>query len=195
MEAVASALTAMFVRRFVGSCKGFAVYTLRGCVLPAWVAGILEVAERRLVETGIVTNPYAPPSSDEASDSSDRLAEIRAQVSRPATALVVMASVNAVFPSIAIVGYVVAAANGVARIGGVESFVLFVVQFGLFVAISIGAAKLGHLESYRFARFAAVCACIPGISPFIVLGIPFGVWALVLLADPEVRAAFPDGAR
>ncbi|MEM6473885.1 MAG: hypothetical protein AAF802_30295 [Planctomycetota bacterium] len=60
------------------------------------------------------------------------------------------------------------------------------------VVISIGAAKLGFLESYRMARVGSILACVPFVTPFIWLGIPFGIWALRLLADAEVRGAFPD---
>ncbi len=60
------------------------------------------------------------------------------------------------------------------------------------IVISIGAAKLGFLESYRMARIGSILACIPFVTPFIWLGIPFGIWALRLLADSEVRGAFPD---
>jgi len=37
---------------------------------------------------------------------------------------------------------------------------------------------------------AAIVACVPFCSPCVVLGIPFGIWALVVMAKPEVRAAF-----
>ncbi len=60
------------------------------------------------------------------------------------------------------------------------------------IVISIGAAKLGFLESYRMARVGSILACIPFVTPFIWLGIPFGIWALRLLADSDVRRAFPD---
>ncbi len=60
------------------------------------------------------------------------------------------------------------------------------------IVISIGAAKLGFLESYRMARVGSILACVPFLTPFIWLGIPFGIWALRLLADPKVRGAFPD---
>jgi hypothetical protein len=39
---------------------------------------------------------------------------------------------------------------------------------------------------------AAVLACVPMISPMIWIGIPFGVWAVIVLRRPSVRAAFAD---
>ncbi len=65
-------------------------------------------------------------------------------------------------------------------------------QLTSMIVISIGAAKLGFLESYRMARVGSILACIPLLTPFVWLGIPFGIWALRLLRDPEIRGAFPD---
>ena len=65
-------------------------------------------------------------------------------------------------------------------------------QFICLILIAVGAAKLGFLESYRLARLGSLLACIPFVTPFMLIGIPFGIWALWLLADPTVRRAFPD---
>jgi hypothetical protein len=46
------------------------------------------------------------------------------------------------------------------------------------------------LESYSFAMAAAIIAMIPCISPCCLLGLPFGIWALVVLGDGSVKAAF-----
>lgn len=137
-----------------------------------------------------MTNPYQPPNDD--SQPIDPKAEIRKRISRPATALLVMAAIHSVFPAITIVSCVFALLNGQSLAGIVGYASWSIIHFALLVTISIGAAKLGHLESYRFGRFAALCSCIPGVSPFTILGIPFAVWALRLLADPEVRGAYPD---
>jgi hypothetical protein len=39
-------------------------------------------------------------------------------------------------------------------------------------------------------RMAAILACIPMVSPFVIVGIPFGVWSLRLLSEPEIKQAF-----
>ena len=64
--------------------------------------------------------------------------------------------------------------------------------FGLIVAvvILIGAMKMKKLESYAFAMAAAIIAMVPCISPCCLLGLPFGIWALVVLGDGSVKAAF-----
>ena len=42
----------------------------------------------------------------------------------------------------------------------------------------------------RFALVSAVLALLPCLSPCCVLGLPFGIWALVTLNKPEVKEAF-----
>lgn len=145
-----------------------------------------------------MTNPYTPPElpADHRALTPrgfdiEGHADIRKRVSRPATALLVLASTHSVFPAIAIVSLIINSTQPTFSFQHLETLILVTIQFALLVGISIGAAKLGYLESYRFGRFAAICSCVPGISPFVFLGIPFGIWALRLLADPEVRSAFP----
>lgn len=103
-----------------------------------------------------------------------------------------MASIHSVFVAIHLVsaGFVY-----FQRIGLGISFLetgLAAAQLVGLIVISIGAAKFGFLESYRMARFGSILACIPFVTPFIWVGIPFGVWSLRLLGDSEVRGAFPD---
>ena len=58
---------------------------------------------------------------------------------------------------------------------------------GLFVVL--GGWNLMQLRSYRLAVAGSVLAVFP-ISPGIIVGLPMGVWALVLLVKNEVKAAF-----
>jgi phage FluMu protein Com len=69
------------------------------------------------------------------------------------------------------------------------------VALGLFgvamsIIILIGARKMKRLEGHTFAMAAAIIALVPCISPCCLLGLPFGIWALVVLNDPSVKAAF-----
>ncbi len=69
-------------------------------------------------------------------------------------------------------------------------FCLYFIQLACLTLIAIGSAKMGHLESYKLGRFAGILACIPMVSPFIILGIPFGIWSLRLLGRDEIKTAF-----
>ncbi len=53
-----------------------------------------------------------------------------------------------------------------------------------------GAILMYKLENYTLARTAAIVAMIPLLSPCCLLGIPFGIWAFVVLRDPRVERQF-----
>jgi len=65
---------------------------------------------------------------------------------------------------------------------------LFPVAIG--VLVLVGALKMQKLASHGLATTAAILAMIPCLSPCCLLGLPFGIWALVVLNKPEVRAQF-----
>ena len=56
--------------------------------------------------------------------------------------------------------------------------------------ILAGAMRMKDLRNPGLARGACILALIPCLGPCFVLGIPFGIWGLVALADANVRAAF-----
>ena len=56
--------------------------------------------------------------------------------------------------------------------------------------IIFGCLKMMKLQSYGFAFTTAILAMIPCISPCCLLGIPFGIWGLVVLNDPHVKSSF-----
>ncbi len=58
------------------------------------------------------------------------------------------------------------------------------------IIVLIGAVKMKRLESYGLAMASAILAMIPCTSPCCLLGLPFGIWALVVLSDTHVKAAF-----
>lgn len=45
-------------------------------------------------------------------------------------------------------------------------------------------------SSLGMARFGSILAVIPCLSPYCLLGIPFGLWSLVVLSDPDIAAGF-----
>ena len=58
-------------------------------------------------------------------------------------------------------------------------------------AMIYGAVQMRRGESYGWALVAALLAVIPCLSsPCCCLGIPFGVWALVVLLGEEGRQSF-----
>jgi hypothetical protein len=69
---------------------------------------------------------------------------------------------------------------------------LAVPTFGLLSAafVMVGCLCMIMVKMRGLAVAAAIVAMIPCLSPLIVLGIPFGIWSLVVLNNSEVREAF-----
>lgn len=53
-----------------------------------------------------------------------------------------------------------------------------------------GALKMKKLENFGLSTAAAIIAIIPCFQPCCCLGIPVGIWALVVINKPEVKSAF-----
>lgn len=58
------------------------------------------------------------------------------------------------------------------------------------VVVLIGARKMKSLESYGFAMASSILALIPCNFPCCILGLPIGIWALVVINRPEIKDAF-----
>ena len=56
--------------------------------------------------------------------------------------------------------------------------------------IIYGGIQMVSGTRYQAARTACILAVIPCIGPCYILGIPFGIWGLVVLGRPEVRESF-----
>jgi hypothetical protein len=61
------------------------------------------------------------------------------------------------------------------------------------VVVLVGAARMRSLRSYEFAVIACIAAMLP-CSPSFVIGLPLGLWALMVLRRPDVKAAFRANA-
>lgn len=57
------------------------------------------------------------------------------------------------------------------------------------VLIIFGAMKMKKLESYSLAVTASIISILP-CSICCVVGVPIGIWALVVLSKPEIRSSF-----
>ncbi len=63
---------------------------------------------------------------------------------------------------------------------------------GLLVAalIIFAALKMKELSQYGLCMAASILAMIPCISPCCIIGLPIGIWCLIILSRPEVKSAF-----
>ncbi|HZI33647.1 MAG TPA: DUF4339 domain-containing protein [Candidatus Binatia bacterium] len=64
--------------------------------------------------------------------------------------------------------------------------------FGLVLSVLIlmGAIKMQSLRSYEFCVTAAILAMLPCLTPCCIIGLPIGLWALLVLMKPEVKSQF-----
>ncbi len=63
---------------------------------------------------------------------------------------------------------------------------------GILVAALIiyAALKMKELNQYGLCMAASILAMIPCISPCCIIGLPIGIWCLIVLTKPEVKSAF-----
>ena len=146
-------------------------------------------------------SPFGPgPGMDGATDS-----DAAKRVSGPATALIVAAILGMILQVLGILGNFVlmavdfqppagAAAQGhdplAMMVGNGVQVAIGVFSLAMGALVLMGAMKMKNLENYSFAMASAIIAMIPCFSPCCLLGLPLGIWALVVLNDSSVKAAF-----
>ena len=60
----------------------------------------------------------------------------------------------------------------------------------LSVVVLVGSVRMLQLRNYEFAFVAAILAMVPCVTPCCLLGLPFGIWAVVVMRKPGVKAHF-----
>jgi hypothetical protein len=74
-----------------------------------------------------------------------------------------------------------------------EVYTAFGALFGLLcIVIAAGAISMMRRRIYALSLTSAILSMINCGNLCCVLGLPFGIWAVVILSRPEVRAAFED---
>ena len=64
------------------------------------------------------------------------------------------------------------------------------VVFSAHLLILVGATQMWRNRSYGLAVTACVVSLIPVLTPALILGIPVGLWGLIVLRRGDVRSAF-----
>jgi hypothetical protein len=78
----------------------------------------------------------------------------------------------------------------------VYNFVVLIFSLAMSILTLIGSIQMKELRSYAWAMTAAILSVIPCTSPCcFLIGTPIGIWALVVLNEPVVRAAFGSDMR
>ena len=121
------------------------------------------------------------------------------QVNGPATGLIVTAVLGFMVQALGFLGNMFGFSQGFGTTGSESAMAFFTGTMGIIlnlvgvaigVVILLGALKMKRLESHGFAMAASILALVPCVSPCCVVGLPIGIWSLVVLMKPEVKAAF-----
>jgi phage FluMu protein Com len=140
-------------------------------------------------------NPYAAPVATKPQLGGGGVAGpmtlqlIRTRVEGPATALMVVSGIVIVLSVFAMAAQLIvllADAPDFEVLINLASGAGGIVLYGVVMA---GAIQMKQLQSYGLAVTASILAMLP-CSGCCIIGLPIGIWALVVLCDPSVRAAF-----
>jgi hypothetical protein len=130
----------------------------------------------------------SPPSPD----GSPQQSLAKARLSGPATRLRMLSILHI---AVAIMAFFLIIAAGW-DLPPVKIIIIDLLSFlliGLVVPIVVllGTIRMEKLQSYGFAMTTAILSIIPCTSPCcFLIGTPIGIWALWVLTDPDVKAAF-----
>ena len=75
-------------------------------------------------------------------------------------------------------------------ISTVVAYGVSLISLVLAPVIIYGATKMMQAKKYKVARLAAILAILPFTSCCFLVGLPMGIWALAILAQTDVKAAF-----
>jgi hypothetical protein len=64
------------------------------------------------------------------------------------------------------------------------------IQLGVSGFVVWAALQMKELRNWTMSVTASILAMIPCIGPCCLIGIPIGIWSLVVLMKPEVKAVF-----
>jgi hypothetical protein len=124
------------------------------------------------------------------------------QVNGPAIALIILGAINIVL-SLGRMALMVAGMGMSTLPGGSndaqKAVMAFFGTFGLALLglgliggliLLFGGMKMRRLQNYGLCMTASILAMIPCLSCCFLIGIPIGIWSLVVLSKPEVKNQF-----
>lgn len=151
------------------------------------------------VEPPPMQPPMSPPPGPNRAD-------MLSKVKGPALAMMIIAGITFVLEILStlagLLGISFMGAGDMSQLEGMEGMEwlaplmsgTFTVVMGVFTLVGAalifyGAMKMKDLQGYGLAMTAAILSLIPCFS-ICCIGIPFGIWALVVLLNQDVKNAF-----
>ncbi len=151
------------------------------------------------VEPPSMQPPMSPPPGPNRAD-------MLSKVKGPALAMMIIAGITFVLEILSILANILGisflSAGDMSQFEGMEGTEwlaplmsgTFTVVMGVFTLVGAavifyGSTKMKDLQGYGLAMTAAILSLIPCFS-ICCIGIPFGIWALVVLLNDDVKKAF-----
>jgi len=149
--------------------------------------------------------PPPPPPSVGPPTGTPPTSTIVAQVQGPAIGLIVAAAFGALWDLLSLLSNLLGGGmagleelageyEGVSRIasatGGAVGVLACLISLGICGLIIWAALQMKELRNWTLAMVASILAMVPCIGACCLIGIPIGIWSLVVLMKPEVKAAF-----
>lgn len=150
-----------------------------------------------------MSEPMSPPPPPSAPPPPPAGPHAANQVQGPSVGLLVTAVIGVLF---AVIGLLMNALgmgmSGLQDLGGdygdqyysmfsgAAGIGMAIVSLAIWGFVGWVSLKMKNLEQWTLAVVASVLAMIPCFCPTCVLGIPIGIWSLVVLMKPEVKTAF-----
>ncbi|MCM3904553.1 MAG: hypothetical protein ND866_22880 [Pyrinomonadaceae bacterium] len=128
--------------------------------------------------------------------------DVRKRLQLPAIGLIVVGALNALSAFLLLLGRLNSIVKGRdpvitdedRRLGYMFAIIFFPIVSLISLAASpiiiFGGVQMLRVRRYSIVLWAAILALIPLTSVCCIPGIPLGIWALIVLRHPEVRAAF-----
>lgn len=133
--------------------------------------------------------------------------DVRRRLQLPASGLIIVGALNAISGVVLILGRLASLVSGpereitdeARRLGYITASIFFplvsLISIMAAPVIIYGGIQMLKARRYFVAMLAAILALIPLSSICCIPGIPIGIWALIVLRDPEVRACFESPQR
>jgi len=122
-------------------------------------------------------------------------------VSGPATGLLITGVLNGFFAFLGLLGNLFASSMATIMAEDAQEQLMEWMSGGFAIASSVlglllagfiiyAALEMRKLSQWGLAIGASVVAMLPCLTPCCIVGLPVGIWCLVVLMKPEIKAAF-----
>ena len=146
----------------------------------------------------MLDNPYQAPASHPPIRCTHDYLVVKSMLRPPAISLIVLSALAIVLDLCVLTHAIVGDAPKMLRDEGPdkgrELIVTNLVANGLLIVIHAivlyGSLQMLKVRSYASAMTAAIVSLFPFCSPVVLVGVPFGVWALLVLGRDGVKGTF-----